>query len=46
MYRPGNAVLEGDSALAVQKTLTGRDWTAGDKFNFTLTAKDRGRADA
>ena len=42
VYRPGNAVLEGDSALAVQKTLTGRDWTAGDKFNFTLTAKTEG----
>ncbi len=42
VYRPGNAVLEGDSALAVQKTLAGRDWTAGDKFNFTLTAVTEG----
>ncbi|MGO5165722.1 MULTISPECIES: Spy0128 family protein [unclassified Candidatus Paralachnospira] len=34
------ATLEGDTALGVTKTLTGREWKETDEFTFTLTAKD------
>ena len=34
------AALEGETALGVAKTLTGREWKESDEFTFTLTAKD------
>lgn len=42
-YKADPVDIGGDSAntgIQVQKTLTGRDWQAGDNFTFTLTAKD------
>lgn len=30
----------GNTGIQVQKTLTGRDWQAGDSFTFTLAAQD------
>lgn len=34
--------LSGDSAIKVQKTLAGRDWTDGETFEFTLAAASEG----
>ncbi|WP_417332807.1 Spy0128 family protein [Gordonibacter urolithinfaciens] len=39
VYTPGELTLTGEKALAVQKTLNGRNWTEGDAFNFTLIAR-------
>ena len=34
--------LSSETALKVQKTLTGRDWRASDSFSFKITAIDQG----
>ncbi len=36
-YDPADATLEGDGAIKVQKTLTGRAWAEGEAYSFTIT---------
>ena len=36
-YEPADATLEGDGAIKVQKTLTGRAWAEGEAYSFTIT---------
>lgn len=36
-YKADGAKLEGDAALKVQKTFTGRAWNDADEFEFTVT---------
>ena len=40
VYTPSDVVLEADTALAGEKTLTGRDMKAGESFKFTIEAAD------
>uniref|UniRef100_UPI003A94FD16 Spy0128 family protein n=1 Tax=Rubneribacter badeniensis TaxID=2070688 RepID=UPI003A94FD16 len=42
VYDPGELTLTGENALAVQKTLNGRNWTEDDVFNFTLKPVTKG----
>ena len=35
-YEPADATLEGDGAIKVQKTLTGRAWAEGEAYSFTI----------
>ncbi|MBM6774486.1 Spy0128 family protein [Olsenella profusa] len=35
-YQPTGTTISGDSAITVQKTLTGRDWADGEEFGFTI----------
>ncbi len=36
-YDPTDAALEGEGAIKVQKTLTGRAWAEGEAYSFTIT---------
>ena len=36
-YKVDSVTLTGDTALAIQKTFTGRNWLDTDKFDFTVT---------
>lgn len=42
MYEPSSVSIgsDTDNAITVQKTFTGRDWGASDKFTYTLSAVD------
>lgn len=40
-YQPGSVTIGGDSAIKVQKTLTGRDWADGEEFGFTIKNTQR-----
>lgn len=35
-YDPADATLEGEGAIKVQKTLTGRAWAEGEAYSFTI----------
>ena len=36
IYDPADATLEGEGAIKVQKTLTGRAWAEGETYSFTI----------